>query len=281
MFHYVARARVGSVLFRSWEEGLRLFHMFHAAFPELLALCIMPDHVHLLLPHGTGRLRLVALMSGYARFRCRQRPSGGTALWEPTPEPEAVSRDKERRNIRYVHLNPCRKGLVGDPLAWPLSTHRDFVGLDASRGSLLHARPQRFHAYVSGDPSVSVEGTALPEVRYEHFDFFAVRDAVSAVLRVLATTRPRGPSRSLLVRTAAAHGVLEPGGLGVSGFAAALGMSRSQVHRLAAGTPSRGQPMHDPVLAAAVRVVGDPRFGPLLPGDLLRLPGWAPYRGRR
>lgn len=281
MHHYVARSLPGTVLFRTWEEGIRLFTMLRAAFPELIALCVMPDHIHLLLPHGEAGRRLIALMSGYARYRSASRGKGGTDTWSPAPEPEAVAPDKERRNIRYVHLNPCRKGLVNDPLAWPLSTHRDFVGLSASSVGLLHGQPTRFHAYVSGDPSVDVAGTRLPEIQYERFDVFAIRDAVSAVTRTVIGEWGRGPVRTLAVQTAVAHRLLEPGGPGFTGLAEYFGMSRSQVHRIGAGIPTRNVPIRDPVLAAAVRVVGDGRFAPLLPDDLLSSPGWGPYRGRR
>ncbi len=281
MFHYVVRSRPGTVLFRTWEEGLRLFVMVRAAFRELLGACVMPDHLHLLLPHDEGLRRLGAMMSGYARFRNAARRTEGMRVWDDAPEPEPVEVDKEQRNIRYVHLNPCRKRIVSDPLAWPLSTHRDFVGLSANPGSLKVANPGRFHAYVSGDPSVDPAGTALPEIQFQRFDLLAVRDAVSAVTRTVVGPSMRGAVRSLTIRTAVGHRLLEPGGLGASGLAAALEMSAAQVRQVAAGTPSRNARIRDPALAAAVRVVGDVRFGPLMLGDLLRTPGWEPYGGRR
>jgi hypothetical protein len=281
MHHYVARAAKGTLLFRTWDEGVRLFRMLLRTFPGALGVCVMPDHVHLLLGHGEGVRRLGALLSGYARFRNAHRKTPGMSVWEPLPPPQPVTKDKERRNVRYVHLNPCRKGLVHDPLAWPLSTHRDFLGLAAGSAASRVANAARFHAYVSGDPTVDPAGTALPEVRFERFDFLAVRDAVSAVTRtVVGQGLPCDVTR-LLIRAATAHRLLEPGELGVSGLAAALGLSRSWVHRQARNTPSRNAPQHDPTLAAVVRVVGDPRFAPLLPGDLLRARGWEVYRGKR
>ncbi len=280
MFHYVARARVGTVLFRTWDEGLRLFNATLAAFPGLLGACVMPDHIHLLLGHGEGGRRLGALMSGYARFRNVRRGTLGVHIWQRAPPPEFVEPDKRMRNLRYVHLNPCRKGLVQDPLAWPLSTHRDFVGLSA-RSELIVANPERLHAYISGDPSVDPAGTRLPEVQYDRFDFFAVRDAVSAVSRTLAEPIPVGAVRTLLVRAASAHRLLEPGGLGTAALAAIVMMSQSQVQRLSRDAPPRNGTIRDQALAAAVRVVGDARFGPLFPGELFRVPGWGPYRSRR
>lgn len=124
-------------------------------------------------------------------------------------------------------------------------------------------------------------GTPLPYIRYDRFDPLHIRDAVSAVTRTVVGVPPSPAVRALLVRTAASHRLFEPEGVGVSAFAAAMDMSRSRVYRLAEGAPARGTPLRDAALAAAVRAVGDPRFAPLIAGDLLAKPGWAPYRWRR
>ncbi|MBM4393493.1 MAG: hypothetical protein FJ090_20410 [Deltaproteobacteria bacterium] len=282
MFHYVARAIHGTLLFRAWAEAARLDSMLRRAFPDLVAYCVMPDHVHLVLPHGAALAQLRRVMSAFARSRLAHRGGQGAALaWERAPAPEAVTAEKLDRVIRYVHLNPCRKHLVSDPLAWPFSSHRDFVGLGPGAERWRHARPAWFHGYVSGDPSVSVAGTPMPEVRYQDFDFFAVRDAVSSVTRTVVGAKLAPEARSLLARTAAAHGLLEPRKLGGLGLAKVLDISRSSVYRLCDGTPSRGRPMKDPLLAVAVRVVGDGRWWPLTAGDVARQPGWEAYRGLR
>jgi hypothetical protein len=278
MYHYVARALTGTLLFRTWAEGLKLFEMLHGAFPELLSICVMPDHVHLHLPHGEGLRRLRAVMSGYARWRQRARGRGGAHVWAQAPEPESVSAEKEGRNIRYVHLNPCRGHLVRDPLAWPLSSHRDALDFAAAPVVARHQRPEWFHHYVSADTTVSVDGTALPETCFGPVDVFAVRDAVSAITRTLVGA-PLGPlGVRLFVRTASAHGVLEK--MGPASLGAFLGVTRQYVTRLARGAPSRGHPIADRALAACVRVVGDPRFTGLHPGPLVSGAGWQRYRGR-
>lgn len=278
MYHYVAHALTGTLLFRTWAEGLHLFERLHRAFPELLSVCVMPDHVHLLLPHADGLRRLRAVMSGYARWRRSARGVGGSLVWTRAPEPELVGAEKEGRNVRYVHLNPCRSGLVHDPLAWPLSSHRDAVGLAANPVVARHQRPDWFHHYVSADTTVAPDGTALPETCFGAVDLFAVRDAVSAITRTVVG-EPLGPRGvSLFVRTAAAHGVLER--LGPASLGAFLGITRQYVTRLARGSPVRGQPIGDRALAACVRVVGDPRFAGLQPGALVSGPGWQRYRGR-
>ncbi len=280
MHHYVARAPRHCLLFRTWKEGVRLYALVASAFPGLVALCVMPDHVHLLLPHGEGLGRLRDVMSAFARWRRQHRgePSGST--WERAPEPEFVPPDKELRVLRYVHLNPCRKGLVDDPLAWPLSTHRELVGLVPGSAE-PHPRPRWLHTYVSSDPTVSVEGTTLPETRYEDFDYLAIRDAVSAVTLTVVGARWFPETRALTARAAAAHRLLERGKLGAAGLAKVLDVSRGQVYALVRGAPSRGQVIAEPLLAAVVRVVGDPRFWGLIPGPVQSRPSWAFYRNFR
>ena len=92
---------------------------------------------------------------------------------------------------------------------------------------------------------------------------------------------PIGTVRSLLVRTAAAHRLLEPGGLGVTDLAAAVNLSPTHVYRKIEGTPTRNAPIRDRALAATVRVVGDARFSALLDGDLPRRLDWRAYSWQR
>jgi hypothetical protein len=277
MVHLPIRARKGTLLFRTWEEGLALWRILLRALPELVALCIMPDHAHLLLPRGDVARRVARAMSGYARWRNHHRGERG-AVWDAQPPceelPDALH---ARRTHRYVHLNPCRKGLVADPLAWPLSTHRDAVGLAARPTVPREHDPERFHHYVSADPSVDVTGTALPGVT---FGDPSVEDVVAAVSAVCRTSpeglRVRGPARDLAIRTALAHGLRDADVLGVR-----FGVDPSVVRRARGDVVPRGTRQAHPALAACVRAVGDPRFPALHAGDLRRQPAWAPYRGRR
>jgi hypothetical protein len=130
----------------------------------------MPNHGHLLDPSSADEVRLAvgALASGYARRL------GMPRVFEPLPDPAPIPDALHlARQIRYVHLNPCRARLVADPLAWPYSTHRGIVGAEvnpwvgAARlaeqlGERARGYAEAFHAYVSSDPSASVAGTPFP-----------------------------------------------------------------------------------------------------------------------
>lgn len=132
MFHCVGRAAPGRLLFADFFAARALWVGFSAAFPELHALCVMPDHIRLILPDRPG-LRLGHAMSAYARWVVAHRPRASETRWSPHPPAEAIPDALHlRRTLRYVLLNPCRAGLARDPLAWPWSTHRDRVGFAAT-----------------------------------------------------------------------------------------------------------------------------------------------------
>ena len=88
----------------------------------------MPTHAHVL-HHREVTTGLRRAMASYARWRHHERGTAGR-VWLRLDEPtRSVTAQKRRRDERYVHLNPCRDGLVRDPLGWAFSTHRDAVGL--------------------------------------------------------------------------------------------------------------------------------------------------------
>lgn len=171
-FHLIARTRYGIVPFLERGACAELWQRLRLRMGPTLACVVMPNHVHLDL-EGTdperARLDFVTELVAFAQSRFP-----GSRIWDPLGPPELLpDRLHLKRHIRYVHLNPCRAGLALDPLEWEWSTHRDAVGAVAdpwldlrAMGRLWEGRTQdfstRFHAYVSGDPTVKVAGTPLP-----------------------------------------------------------------------------------------------------------------------
>ena len=88
---------------------------------EVIAYCIMPDHVHLLLAGLTDdadlseAVRRWKLRTGYA-WRSRHH----TPLWQ-TSYQDRVLRDHDDTIaiVRYVLQNPVRAGLVQSPAEYP------------------------------------------------------------------------------------------------------------------------------------------------------------------
>lgn len=269
MFHFARRARKGLVLFHDHTEAHALWTAMSRAFPDVIAMCLMPDHVHLILP-TEARLRFARAASGYTRWLVRR--GGPRHLWDPIPPPVRIPDPAHlRRTVRYVLLNPCRAGLVPDPLSWPWSTHRDRVGLTAFPVGPIDRDPVSFHAWVSGDPAVAIAGTALPVApEPAGFDWDEVCQAACAVLRVVPGAEAAA-DRRLELQVAWMVGMRDIGRL--CDHAAA---SRSVVYAAVAGLGPPWSPAVDRQVAMSVRVLGDGRFG-WTPLDAL--PGAGRYAG--
>lgn len=269
MLHVVAHARPGTLIFRSWPEGMLLWRAIVARV-SFRALVVMPDHLHALVRHGKEKGRLVHALVGFAQARNALRGERGPVWTEGIEATPVRGLQHVRRSVRYLHLNPARRALVDDPLAWPLSTHRDCVGLALPAVREVHRDPRRFHEWVSADPSVNPEGTLLPELSAlpaTDPSLEAIRAAVSALTRTTLTELSRrGPARTLLLCAAREFSEAPP--RVIAQFA---GVDVSTVRRAAAGGGLR----------LVERVLGDPRFPLLHDGDLRRLAAWHPYRHRR
>ena len=270
MVHQVARAVRGRLLFRTWDEAWHLWHLLVTLVLAPTALVLMPDHLHLQHAHDV-RSAVAQAARAHAKWLNGRRRTRAP-LWEsiPTCEPLA-DRQKERRSERYVALNPCRKGLVRDPLAWAFSTHRDAVGLTPVAVRPKVARPHEYHQYVSADPTVDVQGTLLPtaplSIPAGEAGLIAVFDATSALFRATEPMlRARGPARTALINATLCL-VPDVTRTEVAEF---LGVDRRTLQRANASS--------NPTTRAIERVVLDPRFARLGSEDLRKLPSFRMYR---
>ena len=272
MLHFVAHAPKDRMLFHTWAEARILWNAVVDRVPLLVALCLMPDHLHLL-TRGDANQPLGDGLRAYASWRNAARAEAGPVFERRPPPTVASGRVKEARDLRYIHLNPCRAQLVQDPLAWPFSTHRDAVGLAAVPARAAVADPHDLHHYVSADPHVSVDGTLLPLGRQaierpEDLDLLVA--AVSALARVpRAGLIRRSPARTLLVRSAVCLSTLP-----LPVLARHLDVSLGTLKRARRRGPG-------PQVRQVERVLGDPRFPALDSGDLRRLPTWRRFRWYR
>jgi hypothetical protein len=251
-------------MFRTWCEARVLWDCVVRATPGLVAVVLMPNHLHLVHPVDVRR-RLAGGLGAYVRWRNARRHEAGQ-VFDPLPDAWPLADDQKiRRYVKYTHLNPSRAGIIRDPLLWPFSTHRDRCGL-AEPAVVPRARDvARFHRYVSSDPHVRVEGTDLPVVKLEVREPRLVLQAVSAVTRTcLDRLKRRGRARSLYLRAARE--------LCPTATYAAIG-DLVNVTKL---TAIRAAARPDPAVAMVAQVVGDPRF-PALDDRLLR---WGPARYR-
>jgi putative transposase len=138
------RASVGGLCYHVINRGVAGLEVFHEqadyrAFLDmmaegnerlpmrLLALCVMPNHFHLVLrPHGDGDLsrwmhRLMT--SQVARYRGEHEQGGLGHLWQGRFKAFPVQGGRHLlRVMRYVEANPLRAGLVPRAEQWPWSS---------------------------------------------------------------------------------------------------------------------------------------------------------------
>ncbi|MFH1469967.1 MAG: hypothetical protein ABIO70_36620 [Pseudomonadota bacterium] len=270
MLHYAAHAFPPDYLFTDWREARQLWDRLLALGPPR-ALMLMPDHVHLII-RELDQAAWVHFMRGYACWRNHHRDESGRRVWLPTDPPQRIESSKHlSRTLRYVALNPCRDQLVADPLAWAFSSYRDAVGFGVPPVVPVERDPGQHHAYVSGDPTVRVEGTDLPcGLRGLRTASVAqVTEAVSALTRTpVEDLRRRGQARGLLVQ-----GLLAFCGMPARAVAREVGLSHTAVLKL----PLLPSGVHDRL----ERVLGDPRFSGLYAHDLSMAATWRRYREGR
>jgi hypothetical protein len=245
MRHYAARTVPDRLLFTTWAEGIHFWRLLSARTPGALS-CVMPDHIHVLAPSGF-EAPIRHSMAAYARWLNYRHGRSGP-LWRHLSDDAVADAQKLHRSIRYIHLNPCRSRLVGDPLAWPLSTHRDLVGLTLRPIAEPRRNAHDFHRYVSGDPSVNVAGTLLPAGALGTPDVGDIIAAVSALTRRTVEQLSRSSTeRTLLIRAARTISTAPSADL-----AERLGVSRRTIYRAEGLEPHAERMIR--------RVIGDPRF---------------------
>lgn len=265
MRHYAASAVAGTLLFQSWDEGAWLWKRLVGELPGVTAMCVMPDHVHVLHERDVAR-ELATVMRSYARWRNHRRGQRG-AVWRASSPPSVVrGRQKLWRNEKYVHLNPCRAGLAADPLDWPLSTYRDAVGLALAPVRARAPDVQAYHRRSCADDHVVA--AELPAAWGASRQLDEVVCAVSSLARVpVGQLWRRSAERTLCV--GAMRALTDAS---CSEIAATVGITERQVRRVRSTRDDR--------VRLVERVLGDLRFGRLGTGELHRLPEWQAYARR-
>ncbi len=265
MLHIALHARPGLWLFHDHLEARALWERCVALGP-VHHLCLMPDHLHLF-SRQVDPAKLRGAMSGFSRWVGHRRGVAGLRLWRGYAEPQPITNPEHlQRTRRYVLLNPCRGNLVGDPLAWPWSTHRDAVGLAWPRARRVVGDPVDFHGYVSRDRSVDTAGTDMPGGLYIAVPSYdQVEAAVSAVTRTPILELRRKPVHRR--RLIACLRCLTD--LSVRAIARRLGVSPGIV----GAVPGRW----DELARTVERVLGDERFAGVHSGDLRLTVMWERY----
>lgn len=106
---------------------------------RLLALAIMPNHLHLVVQQGERPLSALMqpLLRRLAHQLQRHHGLDGPVFWRPYADAPCFDPEHARNAIAYTHLNPVRAGLCDQPGEYAWTSHALYSGDSA----LPAARP--------------------------------------------------------------------------------------------------------------------------------------------
>ncbi len=114
----------------------REIHNLHPNAYHLIAYCIMPNHVHVLIDlqnipdpapikpgqRYTALSHAMKLLKGRTGHACRKVIGGSGPFWQPESYDHVVRDQREFENIvQYILDNPVKAGLVKEWHEWPYS----------------------------------------------------------------------------------------------------------------------------------------------------------------
>lgn len=134
VYHVMVRGNGGQKIFfdagdRSYlylllQQGLERYgHRIHG-------FCCMPNHIHLVMQvHNKPLSQIMQNLSfRYTRWINTQQARSGH-VFQGRYKAILVDADEYLLQlIRYIHLNPVRAGLVNNPVVYPWSSHRAYLG---------------------------------------------------------------------------------------------------------------------------------------------------------
>jgi putative transposase len=100
---------------------------------ELIAYCILPDHLHCVWSMPEDDLNFPVRWSAIKgkftiQYHQRYPEENETRIWENRYW-EHLIRDEQdlNRHIDYIHYNPIKHGLVNKPVDWKLSSFSEYL----------------------------------------------------------------------------------------------------------------------------------------------------------
>lgn len=97
---------------------------------QIIAYCLMPTHIHLILkqltPSGIS-IFMSNVLNSYTRYFNTKHHRKGP-LWESKFQNVLVDTDEQLLHLtRYIHLNPTSASLVKKPQDWKFSSYKEYL----------------------------------------------------------------------------------------------------------------------------------------------------------
>ncbi|MCH9649214.1 MAG: transposase [Deltaproteobacteria bacterium] len=154
-YHVILRGNDSRPIFFRKEDRELFYHLIHRGKERyghrVLAFCCMDTHVHLAVQVRTVSLsRIIHHLAGQYASRLHRDLGRKGHLFHNRFRAFYVDTESYFLElVRYIHLNPVRAGLVGDPGDFPWSGHRTILGLEhlpwvSTKELLAHFSPVRW-----------------------------------------------------------------------------------------------------------------------------------------
>lgn len=148
-------------------------------YVEIIAYCIMPTHIHLVLKQliNEGISKYVAkVLNSYTRyFNCAHKRKG--PLWEGKFRNILVDDNDQLLHLtRYIHLNPSSAKLVDTPEEWAYSSYHEYVNKkkDAdsmvSYNDLIDMSPGDYKKFVNDRIAYQRQLSEIKAILLENYD---------------------------------------------------------------------------------------------------------------
>lgn len=141
------------------KEKEKIFDIFpgeNKILVEIIAYCLMPTHIHLVLYQTCNEgisVYMRRVLNSYTRyFNLRMKRKG--PLWEGRFRNVEVETDEQLYHLtRYVHLNPVTAELVKKPEEWQFSSYTEYINTIDKKGicsfsKFLNIEPKEYKKFV-------------------------------------------------------------------------------------------------------------------------------------
>ncbi len=115
------------------NEIINILKTNNKTFTDIVAYCIMPTHIHLILKQNidNGITKYMAkLLNSYAKyFNTKHKRKGH--LWTDRFKSVLITNNEQILHLtRYIHLNPVSAKLVRSPKKWQYSSFFEYINPD-------------------------------------------------------------------------------------------------------------------------------------------------------
>ena len=143
---------------------------------EIVALCLMPTHIHFLLKQSRDdgiSTFMGNLLNSYARYFNKKHERKGP-LWVGRFKAVLIETDEQLRHVsRYIHLNPTTAGLVRKPELWKYSSYKESINAEKNEFTLTTGTevfdntPEEYQKFVENQISYQKELAAIKHLILE------------------------------------------------------------------------------------------------------------------